>query len=54
MVQEQPDQFQGLFKKTDTKPYLYWLPLTEEEIASKQSSTKQSSMQESNEKVKLP
>ena len=32
-VPEQPLTLDDLFRKTDTKPSLYWLPLTEQQAA---------------------
>ncbi len=37
-MQEEQDQFAGLFKKTAAKPHLYYLPLTKEQIAAKHGS----------------
>ena len=37
-VQEAPPPtLDDLFKKTMTKPYLYWMPLTEEQAADRKS-----------------
>ena len=31
----EPKALEELFRKTETKPWLYWLPLTEEQVAEK-------------------
>lgn len=33
--EEDPKALEDLFRKTETKPWLYWLPLTEEQVAEK-------------------
>ena len=33
--EEEPKALEDLFRKTETKPWLYWLPLTEEQTAEK-------------------
>ena len=37
MQEEEPEPkvLEELFRKTETKPWLYWLPLTEEQVAEK-------------------
>ncbi|CAL8462331.1 g1864 [Coccomyxa elongata] len=35
MEEDQPKTLEDLFRKTTTKPWLYWLPLTKEQIAEK-------------------
>jgi hypothetical protein len=38
---EKPNQLDLLFRKTKTKPHLYWLPLTDEQVAAKQKTNQQ-------------
>lgn len=33
--EDEPKTLEDLFRKTTTKPWLYWLPLTEEQVAEK-------------------
>jgi hypothetical protein len=41
MTLEKVNQLDLLFRKTKTKPHLYWLPLTDEQVAAKQKANQQ-------------
>jgi hypothetical protein len=41
LLQVEKDQFEGLFKKTVTTPFLYWLPLTKQQVLAKQNNVQQ-------------
>jgi hypothetical protein len=42
LLQVEKDPFEGLFKKTATTPYLYWLPLAKQSIAAKENKVQRS------------